>query len=345
MHLPFKGAPEAMTEVIAGRADFYFSPLVNALPLLKDGQLQALAVSGSSRASALPDVPTTVRSWLSELGVQFLGRHVRARKDARRHPRQALCRNGEGACRRRPSATSSKTLGADPMPLNSAQFEALVKQRDRDQHPAGEGRRHQGELIRARSAAMSPRAQPASRRRFLAGAAAAAAGCWPAAFATRKPHPTVSACCAPAPLGAGHETQRRLWPGFDGAVPGPTLRVKRGDELRVRLVNELAEPSAVHWHGVRLPNAMDGVPPLTQPPVAPGASFDYRFRPPDAGTFWYHASCGRQLDAGPPWRADRRGGRTGRVDRDIVLLLGMAGRAGGGAAPVRVNGSPRPDSQ
>src|SRR5262249_4337770 len=60
VHLPFKGAPEALTEVIAGRADFYFSPLINALPLIKDGQLQPLAVSGSSRASALPQVPTTM---------------------------------------------------------------------------------------------------------------------------------------------------------------------------------------------------------------------------------------------------------------------------------------------
>ena len=52
----------------------------------------------------------------------------------------------------------------------------------------------------------------------------------------------------------------------------------------MRLVNELPEPTSIHWHGVRLPNAMDGVPHLTQPPVAPGASFDYVFRPPDAGT-------------------------------------------------------------
>src|SRR5207342_1054342 len=62
VHLPFKGAPEAMTEVLAGRADFYFSPLVNALPLLKDGQLQALAVSNSARASALLDVPTVAEA-------------------------------------------------------------------------------------------------------------------------------------------------------------------------------------------------------------------------------------------------------------------------------------------
>ncbi len=62
VHLPMKGAPDALTEVIAGRADFYFAPLVNALPLLKDKQVVALAVSGSQRASALPDVPTTVQA-------------------------------------------------------------------------------------------------------------------------------------------------------------------------------------------------------------------------------------------------------------------------------------------
>src|SRR6266508_1187155 len=63
---------------------------------------------------------------------------------------------------------------------------------------------------------------------------------------------------------------------------------------------DLAEPTSVHWHGVRLPNAMDGVPGLTQAPVAPGASFDYRFRPPDAGTFWYrsHAHAAADLDRG-----------------------------------------------
>src|SRR6476659_8883269 len=62
VHLPFKGAPEAMTEVLAGRADFYFAPLVNALPLLKDGQLQALAVSGSARASTFRTVPPRAKA-------------------------------------------------------------------------------------------------------------------------------------------------------------------------------------------------------------------------------------------------------------------------------------------
>src|SRR5262249_50816181 len=88
-----------------------------------------------------------------------------------------------------------------------------------------------------------------------------------------------------------------VW-GFDGATPGPVLRVKRGAELKARLVNEFAEPSTAHWHGLRLPNAMDGVPQLTQAPIAPGASFDYRFVPPDAGTFWYRAFASEQLARG-----------------------------------------------
>ena len=78
--------------------------------------------------------------------------------------------------------------------------------------------------------------------------------------------------------------------GFDGQVAGPLLRVKHGEELRLRLVNRLTRPTAIHWHGVRNLNAMDGVAGLTQPPVAPGASFDYRFTPPDAGLYWYRAS-------------------------------------------------------
>lgn len=76
--------------------------------------------------------------------------------------------------------------------------------------------------------------------------------------------------------------------GYEGSVPGPLLRVRRGGEVKTRLVNQLTEPTAIHWHGVRLPNAMDGAVPLTQAAVAPGGSFDYRFAPPDAGTYLYH---------------------------------------------------------
>ncbi len=102
----------------------------------------------------------------------------------------------------------------------------------------------------------------------------------------------VAACVLPAAAWGqsdGFRILRARSGGYDGATPGPVLHVRRGDELKVRLVNELAGPTAVHWHGVRLPNPMDGVPNLTQAPIAIGASFDYRFLAPDAGTFWYHA--------------------------------------------------------
>src|SRR5260370_28564953 len=86
--------------------------------------------------------------------------------------------------------------------------------------------------------------------------------------------------------------------GFDGAVPGPVIRARRGDEVKVRRANGLDEATALHWHGVRLPNAMDGGSPLTGPPVPPGASVDYPFTGPAAGTFWYRAMRRDQQERG-----------------------------------------------
>jgi FtsP/CotA-like multicopper oxidase with cupredoxin domain len=79
----------------------------------------------------------------------------------------------------------------------------------------------------------------------------------------------------------------RVW-AYNGQVPGPTLRVRLGDTVRVRFQNRLPQPTTIHWHGVRVPNGMDGVPNLTQPPIEPGGSFVYEFTPKDAGTFWFH---------------------------------------------------------
>ena len=127
--------------------------------------------------------------------------------------------------------------------------------------------------------------------------------------------------------------------GFDGVVPGPVIRARRGDEVKVRLVNGLDEPMTLHWHGVRLPNAMDGGVPLTGPPVAPGASFDYRFPVPDAGTFWYRATRRAQQERGlygalivaepvpPP------------VDRDLVLVFGDRRSNSGGTRQFTLNGA------
>ena len=77
--------------------------------------------------------------------------------------------------------------------------------------------------------------------------------------------------------------------GFNNSVPGPEIRLRQNDVLTVRLENTLDEGIILHWHGIRLPNAMDGVNVLTQDAVVPGAKFDYRFKVPDAGTFWYHS--------------------------------------------------------
>jgi FtsP/CotA-like multicopper oxidase with cupredoxin domain len=132
--------------------------------------------------------------------------------------------------------------------------------------------------------------------------------------------------------------------GYDGAVPGPVLRVKQGEELSLRLFNELGEPTCLHWHGVRGPNAMDGVPGLTQPPLGPGESFDIRFRPPDAGTFWYHAHSSGQVDRGLHGALIIEEPNPVNVDRDLALVLGMPD---GGESPPRglilVNGAVQPD--
>ena len=90
---------------------------------------------------------------------------------------------------------------------------------------------------------------------------------------------------APAPL-----PQTDLWT-INGQVPGPVLRVKQGEEVYVRLINNLRQPIALHWQGVRIANAMDGVAGLTQAPVEPGGRMDIRFTAPDPGTYWYRPSA------------------------------------------------------
>ena len=78
-----------------------------------------------------------------------------------------------------------------------------------------------------------------------------------------------------------------VW-AYNGQTPGPVIRAREGTKINVEFVNKLAEPSSIHWHGLRIDNAMDGVPGVTQPPVEPGGSFSYRLSLNEAGTFWYH---------------------------------------------------------
>jgi FtsP/CotA-like multicopper oxidase with cupredoxin domain len=77
--------------------------------------------------------------------------------------------------------------------------------------------------------------------------------------------------------------------GYNGVIPGPELRVTEGDKVRVVVKNELAESTAVHFHGQMAPNAMDGVPFITQPPIKPGTNFTYEFVAKPAGTHMYHS--------------------------------------------------------
>ena len=145
---------------------------------------------------------------------------------------------------------------------------------------------------------------------------------------------------AAAPLSGKGKAAAKVW-AYGEHVPGPEFRIPQGGELAVRIDNALAEPTTVHWHGIRIANAMDGVPHMTQPPVAPGASFEYRFTVPDAGTFWYHPhqNSSEQVARGlfgvlvveelePPL-----------VDRDLVLVI-TDWRLGGDGQIVENFGAP-----
>lgn len=85
---------------------------------------------------------------------------------------------------------------------------------------------------------------------------------------------------------------------YDAAVPGALLRARAGDVVEVIVDNQLPEPTSVHWHGLAIVNAMDGVPDVTQPPIAPSDTFTYRFVVPHPGTYWFHPHHGLQLERG-----------------------------------------------
>jgi FtsP/CotA-like multicopper oxidase with cupredoxin domain len=162
-----------------------------------------------------------------------------------------------------------------------------------------------------------------SRRGFLAGSAAAgvAVSMRPAWAGTPNTF-TLRAAPGRAQLAPEPWGETDVW-CYGGAVPGPEIRGRQGDRLRIAVENALDEETTVHWHGLRVPNAMDGVPHLTQAPIAPGETFTYEFDALDAGTFWYHPhqrsfeQVGRGLygpliieEAEPP-----------RVDREMVWML------------------------
>lgn len=107
-------------------------------------------------------------------------------------------------------------------------------------------------------------------------------------YADGKPHRTLRPGVGNAPLMGTDKPPTEVW-SYNDMCPGPVIRIPRNQEVHVRVENALAEPTSVHWHGIRIDNAMDGVSGLTQDPINTGESFSYKFASPDAGTFWYHS--------------------------------------------------------
>lgn len=134
--------------------------------------------------------------------------------------------------------------------------------------------------------------------------------------------PVLRAAPGTAKLVPGDYPETPIW-GYDGGAPGPVIRVPQGERVIRRFVNELPQPSSVHWHGIRLNNAMDGVAGLTQPAVPPNGEYLYDFRAPDAGTYWYHPHnrSWEQLARGLYGALIVEEKTPPTIDRDEVLLI------------------------
>lgn len=126
VHVPFKGAPEALTEVLAGRADFYFSPLTATIPFLQDGKLQALAVSGSNRSPSLPDVPTIAEAGYPEATYNFwVGLFLPSKTPAAIMDR--LYAETAEVLKSPVLKERFVRIGADPLPLDRAGFTKMIQ--------------------------------------------------------------------------------------------------------------------------------------------------------------------------------------------------------------------------
>jgi CopA family copper-resistance protein len=168
------------------------------------------------------------------------------------------------------------------------------------------------------------------RRRFVQGLAAAGA-------LSAVPFPLQRALAANfAPILSGREFALEIGPvpvnitgrprmavGVNGQVPAPILRWREGDTVTLAVTNRLSEASSIHWHGIRTPSPMDGVPGLSFAGIAPGETFTYRFRVPQSGTYWYHSHSGFQEQSGLYGSIviEPRAGYAEAFDRDYVVLL------------------------
>lgn len=115
----------------------------------------------------------------------------------------------------------------------------------------------------------------------------------------------------------------RIATTVNGSLPAPILRVREGDTVTINVANRLAEPTSIHWHGIRLPNGMDGVPGLTFRGIMPGETFTYRFPIVQSGTYWYHSHSGMQEQTGlyGPLIFEPREKEPYTYDREYVVML------------------------
>jgi FtsP/CotA-like multicopper oxidase with cupredoxin domain len=117
----------------------------------------------------------------------------------------------------------------------------------------------------------------------------------------------------------------KAW-AYNGQVPGPQIRVREGDRVRINLTNNLPESTAIHFHGLELPNDQDGVPFITQPPVKPGERYTYEFTVPNAGSHMYHSHHNAAVQVGLGLLGafivePKRRQAADRADVDYVMVL------------------------
>ena len=173
-----------------------------------------------------------------------------------------------------------------------------------------------------------PANQPTAvtRRRFVLGAAGAAAALaapgLQAAVAMPKIHVLAAAPATTQLLAKSGSPKTQVW-AYGGGTPGPLVRARQGERLRIELTNGLPQETTLHCHGLRLPNAMDGVPGLTQAPVPVGGRFIYEFDLPDAGMFWYHPHiyATEQVERGLSGVIIVDEAEPPEVDRELVWLV------------------------
>jgi CopA family copper-resistance protein len=177
-----------------------------------------------------------------------------------------------------------------------------------------------------------------SRRRLIqglgAGAALTATPAWAAGHSVhhgsgapiRAGFDQVSGSVIDLTVGAGQrlvEGRRGHGVAVNGSVPGPLIRLREGQQVRLNVTNHLAEDTSIHWHGLLLPFQFDGVPGVSFPGIKPGETFVYDFPIRQSGTYWYHSHSGLQEQIGHygPLIIDPAGAEPVQADREYILLL------------------------